>query len=98
MGTLQISYALDAMPAVCGLLLALLTIAGPGTPEEHLYALEDFPPGLTLPRLQVAFVFYDKANLDKFRARARSARSIEDWESGNPHFLVSRFASNVYRR
>lgn len=77
------------MPTVSALLLSLVSLAGPGTPAEHIYGLEDFPSYLNLPRLQVAFVFYDKANLNEFRERARAARSLEDWESGNPHFVVS---------
>ena len=29
------------------------------------------------------------ANLKDFQRRARSAQGIEDWEKGNPHFVVS---------
>ena len=44
---------------------------------------------LNAPSVQVAFVFYDKANLKDFQRRARSVQAIEDWEKGNPHFVVS---------
>ena len=44
---------------------------------------------MNAPSVQVAFVFYDKANLKDFQRRARSAQGIEDWEKGNPHFVVS---------
>ena len=44
---------------------------------------------MNVPSVQVAFIFYDKANFKDFERRARSARGIEDWEKDNPHFLVS---------
>ena len=79
------------MPSLSGLMLTLVTLAPQGAPAADGYGLDDYPSDLNLPSLQVAFVFYDKANLGDFQKRAGSgiAGGIEDWERDNPHFVVS---------
>ena len=77
------------MPSLSGLMLTLVTLAPQGAPAADGYGLDDYPSDLNLPSLQVAFVFYDKANLGDFQKRAGIAGGIEDWERDNPHFVVS---------
>lgn len=77
------------MPSLSGLMLTLVTLAPQGAPAVDVYGLDDYPSDLNLPSLQVAFVFYDKANLGDFQKRAGIAGGIEDWERDNPHFVVS---------
>ena len=57
--------------------------------------MEDYPSDWDPPLLEVAFVFYDRANLEKLKSTAQTAQSIADWERANPHFMVSCYASSV---
>ena len=85
----QISSALNALPDLSGIFLSLVTVAPDEGSAGHTYRFEVDTAEMNAPSVQVAFIFYDKANLKDFQRRARSARGIEDWEKGNPHFMVS---------
>ena len=83
------SYALNVLPDLSGIFLSLVTVAPDEGSAGHTYRFEVDTAEMNAPSVQVAFIFYDKANLKDFQRRARSAGDIEDWEKGNPHFVVS---------
>ena len=72
-----------------GIFLSLVTVAPDGGSAGQVYRFEVDTAQMNVLSVQVAFIFYNKANFEDFERRARSARGIEDWEKDNPHFLVS---------
>ena len=91
----QASHLLEAMPSISGVFLSLVMSAREECPKGDLYGMEDYPSDWDPPLLEVAFVFYDRANLEKLKSTAQTAQSIADWERGNPHLMVSCYASSV---
>lgn len=85
----QIFYALNVLPDLSGIFLSLVTVAPNEGSVGHSYRFKVDTAEMNAPSVQVTFVFYDKANLEDFQRRARSAWGIEDWEKGNLHFVVS---------
>ena len=83
------SYALNVLPDLSGIFLSLVTVAPDEGSAGHTYRFEVNTAEMNAPSVQVAFIFYDKANLKDFQRRVRSVQGIEDWEKGNPHFVVS---------
>ena len=72
------SYALNVLPDLSGIFLSLVTVAPDEGSAGHTYRFEVDTAEMNAPSVQVAFIFYDKANLKDFQRRARSARGIED--------------------
>ena len=74
-----ISYAPNALPDLSGIFLSLVTVAPDEGSTSHTYRFEVDTVEMNAPSVQVAFVFYDKANLkeDRKSTRLNSSHSGE---------------------
>lgn len=76
------------MPALCGVLLALVAPATARSSADDHFLRDDLSYNGDLPSFQVAFVFYEAGRFKEFQERALSARTVEDWEKDNENFVV----------